>query len=94
MAAARGSCRESAGRHSAKTSHERVHQEPDFGWLSSVLSGHPSTLNLETNVHWCEPGVRAFVELEPNDHPLAVEQREGITVERVMELAADIAHPG
>jgi hypothetical protein len=31
-------------------------------------------------------------ELEPTDQPLAVEQRTGITVERVREIAALVEH--
>ncbi|TCI65203.1 hypothetical protein EVJ21_00995 [Exiguobacterium sp. SH0S2] len=31
--------------------------------------------------------MRPFIELEPTDHPLAAEQREGITRERIEELA-------
>lgn len=27
-----------------------------------------------------------YVELEPTDHPLAIEQRNGITLERVKEI--------
>ena len=47
----------------------------------------PTTLDLKTNLHTQELGVRPLIELEPTDHPLAVEQREGITVARVQELA-------
>jgi hypothetical protein len=32
-------------------------------------------------------GTRPHIELEPTDHPLAVEQRRGITVARVIEIA-------
>jgi hypothetical protein len=60
-----------------------------FGWLSVELPGYqPSTINLKTNVHTQPVGNRPLVELEPTDHPLAVEQREGITLARVHELAA------
>jgi hypothetical protein len=31
-------------------------------------------------------------ELEPTDHPLAVEQREGITIQRVREFAELLLH--
>jgi hypothetical protein len=39
-------------------------------------------------VHLRGGGIRPFIELEPTDHPLAIEQREGISLERVKELAA------
>lgn len=61
--------------------------EPTFGWLSNDLPGYePSTLELPTLVHPQGPEWRPLVELEPTDHPLSVEQREGITVARVREL--------
>jgi hypothetical protein len=53
----------------------------------------PSTLNLKTNVHTQPVGLRPLVELEPTDHPLAVEQRDGITVARVQEFAERLLNP-
>jgi len=43
-------------------------------------------------VHTHPVGVRPEIELEPTEHPLAVEQREGITWERVDEIAAIMLH--
>jgi len=43
-------------------------------------------------VHTQPVGVRPVVELEPTDHPLAVEQRTGITVARVQEFAEQLLH--
>jgi hypothetical protein len=34
-----------------------------------------------------------WFELEPTEHPLAVEQRTGITMERVREIAERLVHP-
>jgi hypothetical protein len=56
----------------------REKEPPYFGWLSTSLSGYPETIGLKTNVHTRPVGDRPFVELEPTDHPLAIEQREGI----------------
>ncbi|WP_255176276.1 DUF2199 domain-containing protein [Exiguobacterium aurantiacum] len=65
----------------------RVELDPMFGWFATELPGYPDTLNLKTNVHTREVGIRPFIELEPTDHLLAVEQREGITRGRIEELA-------
>jgi hypothetical protein len=65
---------------------------PMFGWLSSELEGYPSTVNLKANVHQLPQGQRPIIELEPTDHPLAVEQREGITWQRVQEIAQVVLH--
>ncbi|GLZ42743.1 DUF2199 domain-containing protein [Actinokineospora sp. NBRC 105648] len=68
---------------------------PCFGWLSTRLACYPvDTLNLKTNVHTRPVGERPFVEIEPTGHPLAVEQRAGITRDRVREIAERLLHPG
>ncbi|MEU8962034.1 DUF2199 domain-containing protein [Streptomyces sp. NPDC048491] len=72
---------------------QRQAEEPYFGWLSSELGLYsPSTLDLKTHVHTRQVGRRPFIELEVTDHPLAVEQRTGITVDRVREIAEAILH--
>ncbi|WP_330242116.1 DUF2199 domain-containing protein [Streptomyces sp. NBC_00525] len=45
-------------------------------------------------VHTRPVGERPFVELKPTDHPLAVEQRTGISPERVREIASALLHAG
>ncbi|CAM5470792.1 hypothetical protein SAVIM40S_07201 [Streptomyces avidinii] len=72
----------------------REFEEPYFGRLTTDLLAYtPTTLNLKTNLHTRPLGERPFVELEPTDHPLAVEQRTGITRDRVREIAAAVLHP-
>jgi hypothetical protein len=71
----------------------RENEPPYFGWLSNDLVPHyPSTLNLKANLHTQPVGQRPLIELEPIDHPLAVEQRQGITMARVEELGRAILH--
>jgi hypothetical protein len=64
----------------------RSHIGPFFGWLSAELPLYPSTENLKTHVHLRDEGIRPYIELEPTDHPLAIEQRHGISAERVTEI--------
>ncbi|MEV0676127.1 DUF2199 domain-containing protein [Actinosynnema sp. NPDC050436] len=72
----------------------RVDEPPYFGWLSTELPVYePTTLNLKTEVHSQPIGTRPTVELEPTDHPLAVEQRTGITLDRVRAIAELLLHP-
>jgi hypothetical protein len=66
---------------------QRDHLPPIFGWLSNSISVYPQTRALKTNVHLRNDGMRPFIELEPTDHPLSVEQRAGITLQRVAEIA-------
>ena len=54
---------------------------------------YPATLHLKTHVHTRAVGQRPLIELEATEHPLAVEQRNGITMERVREIAAALLHP-
>ncbi|MFF3947573.1 DUF2199 domain-containing protein [Streptomyces sp. NPDC001902] len=72
----------------------RESEKPCFGWLSTELALYsPSTVNLKTNAHTRPVGRRPYIELEPTDHPLAVEQRTGITRDRVREIAMAVLHP-
>ncbi|MEJ5125528.1 DUF2199 domain-containing protein [Comamonas sp. MYb21] len=71
---------------------KRSHIGPFFGWLNTDLMPYPDTLNLKTRVHLRDDGIRPFIELEPTEHPLAIEQRQGISVDRVAELYAMVMH--
>jgi hypothetical protein len=66
----------------------RDHEGPFFGWLCSDLSIYPQTFGLKCTVRLQNRGIRPSIELEPTDHPLAIEQRNGITMDRVKEFAA------
>ncbi|WP_367326027.1 DUF2199 domain-containing protein [Streptomyces sp. HUAS ZL42] len=71
----------------------REAEKPYFGWLTTDLPVYSTTThNLKTHVHTRPVGERPYVELEPTDHPLAVEQRTGITMDRVREIAAAVLH--
>ena len=54
---------------------------PMFGWFSNQLPGYPETLNLKCMVHPRDDGLRPVIELDQTDHPLAVQQRNGIRFE-------------
>lgn len=51
----------------------RSHVGPFFGWLNAYLKPYPETMDLKTRVHLRDGGIRPFIELQPTDHPLAVE---------------------
>lgn len=59
---------------------------PFFGWLSAGVRGYPDTENLKTMIHLRDHGIRPFIELEPSEHPLALEQGRGMTRERATEI--------
>jgi len=51
-------------------------------------------MNLKTMVYLRDNGTRPSIELEQTEHPLAVEQREEITKERVAELYSAMMYDG
>jgi hypothetical protein len=65
---------------------------PWFGWFSNRLKGYPDTLNLKCQVHPQPNRQRPLIEIEPADHPLAIEQRDGITFDRLLEIYALNGH--
>ena len=71
---------------------ERTNEPPYFGWLSNAFPGYPTTMNLKTQVRTMPPGEAPKVDLEPTDHPLSVEQRTGITMQRIIEIAETWLH--
>lgn len=66
--------------------------DPTFGWLANHIAHYEEdTFLLKTRVHF-RPEHRPLIELEPTDHPLAVEQREGITLERAWQIVHRYMH--
>ena len=59
---------------------------PWFGWFSTKLMGYPDTLSMKCQVHLQDERRRPHIELEPTDHPLAIEQRDGITIQRLFDI--------
>jgi hypothetical protein len=73
---------------------ERPSSEGSFvGWLSVRIPGYPDTLKLKARAHPRGGGFRPRLELEPTDHPLAVEQREGIGLDRLQQIYEQVLHP-
>lgn len=60
---------------------------PFFGWLCTRLACYAEdTLHLKTMARFRGGGLRPSIELEPTDHPLAVDQREGISLSKAWEI--------
>lgn len=66
---------------------------PYFGWLCNRIAGYPDTLSLKTHLCLRPAPARPAIELEPTDHPLAVQQREGISPEEIQEVIQHALHP-
>jgi hypothetical protein len=61
--------------------------------LNTQLPVFGDTYNLEVNVQTQPVGQRPQFTVIDQDHPLAVEQQDGITMERVEEIAVRMLHP-
>src|SRR5262245_7193911 len=59
---------------------------PYLGWFCNRLPGYPDTLNLKARVHFRLDNLRPWIELEPTEHPLAIAQREGMSIEEVQRI--------
>lgn len=66
--------------------------EPMFGYLSNQITDYPDTLSLHLNVQPQEKGARPHVTVKPSEHPLSIDQREGIPLERAIEIATSSIH--
>ena len=65
---------------------------PFRGRLCSPPRPYPDSLDLKVSVQLRDHGLRPYLALEPSDHPLAVEQREGISRERIAEIYEVMIH--
>jgi hypothetical protein len=67
--------------------------EPPFpGWMDTEIALYGDTINVEVDVWTQRVGRRPHFRLIDPEHPLAVEQRDGITMERAEQIAAMMLH--
>ncbi len=60
---------------------------PFFGWLCTRLACYADeTMHLKTFAYFRGNGLRPLIKLEPTDHPLAIDQREGISLQRAWDI--------
>ena len=67
-------------------------EPPRFGWLCNWIRGYPNPEEIRCHVHLRSGNLRPRIVLEPTDYPLAVEQRQGIALERIKRIAAEAGH--
>jgi hypothetical protein len=72
---------------------ERNQEPPFFGWLNTCFADYATEDDfLKTNVYLRNNGIRPYIDIEPTNHRLAIEQREGISKERLIEIYELMAH--
>jgi hypothetical protein len=64
----------------------QTNEGPWFGWFSNSLKGYPQTLELKCDVFPQANGNRPLIQLQQSDHPLFIEQQEGISIDRLFEI--------
>jgi hypothetical protein len=62
---------------------------PMFGWFSNRLADYPDTQSLACSVVPQDNRQRPLIVLEPTDHPLAIQQREGVTLDYALRYLHD-----
>lgn len=67
-------------------------EPPRFGWLCNWIRDYPEPQDVRCQVFLRSGNLRPRIVLEPTDYPLAVEQREGVTLERIKEIFAGSDH--
>jgi hypothetical protein len=71
-----------------------------FGWLAVTMPGYNTTEpgepyeHLACDVNWGPPGKRPKIELHESEHQLFLDQRDGISWDRAIELATLAIHSG
>jgi hypothetical protein len=67
---------------------------PFFSWLSSSLPPYPDlfTSELRSVMEFRSGNQRPIIRLDPCDYPLAIDQHNGITVDKVKEIYAAWGH--
>jgi hypothetical protein len=69
----------------------REREPPYPGWLANALPAYAQpTLGMLARLKTRPVGLAPLIQVSADDHPLAVEQQDGITVARVREIAAAV----
>lgn len=71
---------------------ERDREPPFVGALASQLPGYPQTLGLPVTVRLGGGTRRPTFTVDDAAHPLAAEQRQGVYLERVLEILFPVLH--
>jgi hypothetical protein len=67
-------------------------EPPRFGWLSTWINGYPEPHDIRCHIFLRSGNLRPRIVLQSTDYPLAIEQHQGITLERVKQIAAGAGH--
>jgi hypothetical protein len=66
---------------------DRAEDDPYFGWLCTPIHVYPDTIHLKLGVQQRPPGLTPIFFVRNDEHPLAIDQRNGISIARWHEMA-------
>ncbi len=69
---------------------DRINQEPYFGWLQTIVPTYGDTLNIKTIAIEKEAGLIPEIKSIEENHPLTIDQENGITYKKALDLVAHI----
>ena len=64
-----------------------------FGWLCSPIAVYPSTIHMKTNVKVRAVGMVPLIEVQECEHPLYIDQHDGLALARVHTFVHALSHP-
>jgi len=64
----------------------RIEEKPYFGWLQTAVPTYSNTINIKTIAIENEVGLIPTIEIIEEEHPLAIDQKDGITLDRAMQI--------
>jgi hypothetical protein len=70
----------------------RIKQEPYFGWLQTIVPTYGDTLNIKTIAIEQEVGFIPEIKSIEENHPLTIDQTNGITYKKATEIVDKILH--
>lgn len=69
---------------------QRIHNEPYFGWLQTVVPGYDHTINIKTMAYESEMGMIPTIKVIEEHHPLTLDQENGISFEEAVKRVDSI----
>lgn len=64
----------------------RIEEKPYFGWLQTTVPTYGNTINIKTIAIENEVGLIPTIEIIEEEHPLAIDQKNGIALDRAMQI--------
>ena len=71
---------------------DRIKEEPYFGWLNTHILTYGNTLNIKCIAIEQELGCIPDIVVTEENHPLTIDQQNGITMDKALDIVSEILH--